>query len=167
MDFQEGRFLREKLDDAHEVLFSISVRKNEHLATRQFEQLKLPETIQANVRHALFSLSLSRQVLKLPEIVQANVRHASACRRLPNVQAPRNAASECPICFISLSSRYLTLKQRGIAQRMSDMLQLVVEVPNTQATWNCSTLTGFRGVEFWGRQRQAEAYRTFVESLQR
>ena len=33
MGFQEGRFLREKLNDAHEVLFSKSVRKNEHLAT--------------------------------------------------------------------------------------------------------------------------------------
>ena len=33
MGFQEGRFLREKPDEAHEDLFSKSVRKNEHLAT--------------------------------------------------------------------------------------------------------------------------------------
>jgi hypothetical protein len=33
MGFQEGRFLSEKPDDANEDLFSISVRKNEHLAT--------------------------------------------------------------------------------------------------------------------------------------
>jgi hypothetical protein len=45
MGFQEERFLREKLDDAHEVLFSISVRKNEHLAT-MFDKLKCIEHIE-------------------------------------------------------------------------------------------------------------------------
>ena len=32
MRFQEEEFLREKLDDAHEVLCTLRVRKNEHSA---------------------------------------------------------------------------------------------------------------------------------------
>jgi len=62
-------------------------------------------------------------------------------------------------------SRHITTKLRETAQRMSDTLQLVVDSSNTQPgrnyVINVDTHSG--EVECWGRRRQAEAYRTFVE----
>jgi len=74
-----------------------------------------------------------------------------------------------------------------IAQRMSDTLQLVVDSPNPQPTETAQqmsdtvklsvgrvddklkrighSLTHSGEVERWGRRRQAEAYRTFVDSF--
>ena len=66
----------------------------------------------------------------------------------PNTQHHRNNSTfqvlnECPICF-SLSSTCLSLNttrttQHSSAQRMSDTLQLVVNVPHTQHHRNNST----------------------------
>ena len=56
-----------------------------------------------------------------------------------------------------------------MTQQMSDTLQLVVIVPNAQARRNVWSEICFRNsweLECLGRDRQAEAYRTFVECLQ-
>jgi len=78
------------------------------------------------------------QKISQPSERSTNVRYASACRRAAQHSTSQKLLNECPIRF-SLSLSCPTLNLTETAQRMSDTLQLVVELPNTQAHRTKST----------------------------
>jgi len=79
----------------------------------------------------------------------ADVRCTSVCRRDPLCTSLKERGNKCPIRF-SLSSMFPALTISGIgnfesAQRMSDTLQLVVNVPYTQLPRSAKSVDQFFG----------------------
>jgi len=130
----------------------------------------------ASSRHVALLISANRELLSIVQIWRscketelADIGDGAVQRTNINTQAHRKQLKLPRITGwegrFNPRSRHMTTKLRETAQRMSDTLQLVVDSSNTQPgrnyVINVDTHSG--EVECWGRRRQAEAYRTFVE----